>query len=303
MSRDVWLGVELRHFAALAAIAREGTFRGAADRLGYVQSAVSHQLAVLERIVGARLVARAAGAGPLTLTPAGEVLLRHADDVLAHVAAAKADLGHLDDERSGTVRVGVVPGVAARFVPPLLSTFAARYPGVGVCVEEWATDVPVLQQVQDGRLDLGFGWLPLEPGPFAHCELLSTPIVLLVPTAHPLARRRPPVSVRELARLPLIGSQQSRVGARIEQEQRAAGRSLRVRVRSDCAETTRALVAEGLGVALVPRLAFATGDPRVAFVELAEPLARATVALFWHRDRLLSEAAQELGEVAREIAG
>jgi len=96
--------------------------------------------------------------------------------------------------------------------------------------------------------------------------------------------------------------QACRVGARVERDLRQAGRSLRIAVRSDSAETTQALVADEVGVALVPRLAFATRDPAIAQLEVAEPIAPAVIALFWHRDRLLCEAAQELGKVAREVA-
>jgi molybdate transport repressor ModE-like protein len=93
--RDRWLGVELRHLAALSAIAGEGSVRGAADELGYAQSSVSEQLATLEHVVGARLVERSPGTRPLSLTPAGELLVRHADDILARLAVARAEFGRL----------------------------------------------------------------------------------------------------------------------------------------------------------------------------------------------------------------
>src|SRR3954464_14755020 len=92
LPRKHWLGVEFRPLAALAAVANEGSFRGAADRLGYVQSAVSQQIAHLEKLVGVRLVERARGSKEVNLTSAGELLLGHADEILSRVYAARADL-------------------------------------------------------------------------------------------------------------------------------------------------------------------------------------------------------------------
>src|SRR5215831_5267132 len=89
MESDHWLGVELRHLAALEAVAQAGSFGRAAARLGYTQSAVSQQIAALERIVGERLLERPGGPRPVALTEAGELLLRHAGAIMARLAAAK----------------------------------------------------------------------------------------------------------------------------------------------------------------------------------------------------------------------
>src|SRR5579885_556907 len=89
---DPWLGVELRHLAALQALADTGSFGRAAEELGYTQSAVSQQIATLERRVGARLVERPGGPRPVSITEAGALLLRHADSILSRLQAAQADL-------------------------------------------------------------------------------------------------------------------------------------------------------------------------------------------------------------------
>src|SRR4051812_3687077 len=101
MEPDSWLGVELRHFLALEAVAREGSFGKAAASLGYTQSAVSQQIATLERIVGHRLVERPGGPKPVSLTEAGRLLLIHADAIAARVAAAQADLTSLAEGQAG----------------------------------------------------------------------------------------------------------------------------------------------------------------------------------------------------------
>src|SRR6266566_3719893 len=89
---DQWLGVEMRHLAALEAVAEEGSFGRAARRLGYTQSAVSQQIAQLEKVVGAKLVERPGGPRAVSLTDAGRLLLRHADAIVARLAAAQADM-------------------------------------------------------------------------------------------------------------------------------------------------------------------------------------------------------------------
>ena len=101
MSADGLVGVEARHLAALQAIAEERSFSRAAERLGYAQSAVSQQIAALERAVGLKLVERPGGPRPVSLTEAGEIVLRHADRLLARLGALRADLDQLVGGRVG----------------------------------------------------------------------------------------------------------------------------------------------------------------------------------------------------------
>jgi molybdate transport repressor ModE-like protein len=97
-----WAGVELRHLAALRAIAREGSFRAAATRLGFTQSAISQQIAILERRIGHRLIDRSKGRRSVTLTDAGEVLLQHANAILGLVERAHVDFRAFERRRAGT---------------------------------------------------------------------------------------------------------------------------------------------------------------------------------------------------------
>jgi len=110
VANDRWLGIELRHLTALDAVAREGSFSRAATRLGYVQSAISHQIAALETLVGERLIERSRGSRPLTLTDAGEILLGHSNGVLARIRAAKADFAALAVGASGTLEASLAVG-------------------------------------------------------------------------------------------------------------------------------------------------------------------------------------------------
>src|SRR5919199_279118 len=189
MEPDRWLGIELRHLMALEAIAREGSFGRAAKSLGYTQSAVSQQIAALERIVGARLVERPGGPRPVSLTDRGELLLRHAEAIVARLAAAQADLAALADGEGGVLRVGIYQSVGQRILPELMRRYAAAWPRVEIALTE------------GGGLDMTFAALPLVEGPFEAVELLRDPYVLIVPAASPLADRATPPTRSDLAAL------------------------------------------------------------------------------------------------------
>src|SRR5438876_10500694 len=150
MGADSWLGVELRHFLALEAVAREGSFGKAATSLGYTQSAVSQQIATLERIVGERLVERPGGPKAVSLTEAGELLLRHAQAIVARIAAAQADLSALSDGEAGVLRVGIYQSIGARVLPEPVRRFGASWPLVEVRLTESANDAELPELVERG---------------------------------------------------------------------------------------------------------------------------------------------------------
>jgi len=295
-------GVEIRHLTALATVAEEGSFRRAASRLGYVQSAISEQIAALERIVGQQLVVRSRGAGAVELTDAGELLLAHANAILARVKAAEADLGALAEGSAGSLRLGIYQSVGARVVPRLLPRYARDWPNVRVLPQESPTDAGLFELVERGELELSFADLPLHPGPFESVELMDDPYVLVVPASSPLAQAGP-AGLDEIADLPLIGHWTCRVLPRVEAELRAQGVDPNFVFRSDIIGTVQALVAAGVGNAIVPRLAVDFADEQVSVVDLAPdvPVQPRVIALFWHRDRYRSPAALGFVEAAREV--
>jgi len=172
-----WLGVEMRHFAALKEVAETGSFSRAASRLGYTQSAISQQVAALERSMGSRLLERPNGTQKVTLTRAGARLLEHAEEIVARMSAAAADLDGLSDEQ--VVRVGIFQSVAVNLLPRILAELSGRAPEVEVELDERTVDADLLAAVERGDLDLTFGMLPLANGPFEPVELLHDPYVVV----------------------------------------------------------------------------------------------------------------------------
>ncbi len=297
MEPDRWLGVELRHFLALEAVAREGSFGKAAVALGYTQSAVSQQIAALERIVGQRLVERPGGPKPVSLTEAGRLLLTHADAIAARVAAAQADLTALGEGQAGTLQVGVFQSVGQRILPELMRRYLRSWPQVKVTLTESANDEELLALVERGGLDLTFSDLPLTEGPFESVELLRDPYVLVVAADSPLAERDTPITIREVAELDLIGHKHCRTINQLEANIR---RPLQFVFRSDHNQTVQALVASGVGSALVPRLTMDPEDETTKLLDIPK-LPPRIIAMAWHRDRYRTPAARAFVETAQEV--
>jgi DNA-binding transcriptional LysR family regulator len=298
MEPDRWLGIELRHLLALEAVAREGSFGKAAISLGYTQSAVSQQIAMLERIVGQRLLERPGGPRPVSLTEAGRLLLTHAEAIAARLAAAQADLNALGDGEAGTLRVGVFQSVGQRVLPEVMRRFRDSWPKVDVTLTESANDTQLLGLVERGDLDLTFSDLPLIDGPFDSVELLRDPYVLVVPADSELAKRGSAPSLREIAELNLIGHKHCRTLVRLEG---AFRRPLRYVFQSDHNQTVQALVAAGVGVALVPGLTMDAQDESTVLLDLPKVPPR-IIALAWHRDRYRAPAARSFVETAQAVS-
>jgi DNA-binding transcriptional LysR family regulator len=299
MSANDWLGVELRHFAALEAVARTRSFGRAARELGYTQSAVSQQIAQLERIVGQRLFHRPGGPRRVEPTEAGLLLLGHADAIVARLDAARADMAALAEGAAGTLRVGIYQSVGARLLPALVRSFRGQWPLVGIRVREESSAAHLLRLLEHGELDLTFADLPLPDGPFEWAEVLHDPYVLLVSARSELAKLEAAPSLREVAKLPLIGRRTTG-----EPERFLAGRAPEVNVvfRTDDNGTLGALVAEDLGVAIEPQLVVDPRDRAVKRLPFGGRIPPRTLVLAWHRDRYRSPAAEAFVELARESA-
>jgi DNA-binding transcriptional LysR family regulator len=299
---ESWLGVELRHLAALQAVAEEGSFGRAAHRLGYTQSAVSQQIATLERIVGERLVERPGGPRPVTLTEAGILLLRHAESIVARLQAAQADLAALSSGAAGTLRVGTFQSVGRKVLPTVMRRFQRSWPDVDIELRESHSDLELASSVERGELDLTFVQLPIENPALETVELLRDPYVLIVPSDSPLAARDKTPTLREIVEQPLLGFRECRSTEIVADQLRTTGREPHFAFRSDDNGIVQGLAAAGVGVAVVPQLTVDENDDTVAVIGLGARVAPRIVGIAWHRDRYHSAAARAFVETARSVA-
>ncbi len=301
MEPDRWLGVELRHLAALEAVATEGTFGRAAEKLGYTQSAVSQQIATLERIGGERLVERPGGPRPVTLTEAGRILLGHAESIVARLQAAQADLAALASGEAGSLHVGTFQSVGAKILPEVMRRFRAAWPDVEIELQESHLDSELTDGVERGELDLAFVQLPVDDPSLEALEMLRDDYVLVTAVDSPFAKAKRPPTLREIADQPLIGYRTCRTTEIVVDQLRTTGIEPRFVFRSNENGVVQGLAGTGVGVALVPRLAVDENDESVRVVELGPKIAPRIVGIVRHRDRYHSAAAKAFVSTAREV--
>ncbi len=287
--QNQWLGVEVRHLVALETVLSERSFAGAARKLGYTQSAVSVQIALLERIAGTPLIVRPGGRRPVSATAAGERMRAHARRLIEQVQAAESDLTALAIGEAGVVRIAAFQTASMRLLPPALARLSATHPSIEVRLDE-APYVQQLEHLASGAIDLAFVLLPVS-GPFATTELTRDPFLYATQRDGSGSAQKLP-SLAALARQPMVSWQSSPVA--IESVLRARAMEPNIVVRSDECATVQNMVAEGLAAAVLPRLALDLPDDRLVVVDASRHMRPRTIGLAWHQDRTPTAAAQAM---------
>jgi LysR family transcriptional regulator, transcription activator of glutamate synthase operon len=281
--------VELRQLRYLDAVARRRSFTQAALDLHIAQSALSQQVARLERELGVELLRRSTRR--VEVTEAGELVLERARRALAEVDCVRADVDALRGLVRGTLRLGGVPPVGPVHPAALIADFSRAHPGVAITVRE---DVAftLLAQLRDGGLDLVTALV--DPDALEGLDgvrLVDEELVLIAPLDHPLARAKR-VPVERLAREALVA-----FGA--ESALRNALLALvpggRIVAEANELETLRELTARGLGVTLMPRTVVASHGDRLAIRPLS-PRQALPVSLVWRAGERPTPAAQAFRE-------
>src|SRR4051812_964656 len=181
--------LDVRRMRVLREVAVRGSFSAAAEALSFTQSAISQQIAALEREAGCTLVQR--NARGVRLTEAGEALVRHAEAVLARLAEAEAELEAIAGLRGGRVRVASFESGGATLMPMAIALFREQYPEIELSMAMGEPE-ETEPQLKTGDVDLviGFGArLEADDGIERHL-LLEDPLLLVLPRDHPLAQKR-----------------------------------------------------------------------------------------------------------------
>jgi DNA-binding transcriptional LysR family regulator len=263
--------LNLSRLRVLCEVVSRGSFSAAAESLSYTQSAVSQAIARLEGEAGAELVVRdRQGVRP---TAAGATLVEHAEKIFAQVEAAEADLDAVLGVRAGRLRVASFPSAGATLMPLAVATFRMGHPGVALTLSEGEPE-EMAPRLRAGEFDLAllfeFPGTRERPGAgLRNVTLLEDPMHVALPASHPLAEK-PALTLADLRELDWVQTSASSPCARhVVRSCLAAGFEPHVTFESDDYETVQGLVAAGVGVALIPRLALTRVHSGIVVRELA----------------------------------
>ncbi len=253
--------LNVRRLRVLREVAARGSFSGAAASLSYTQSAVSQQIAALERETGVVLVDRHARG--IQLTEGGRALVAHAEAILGRMAEAEAELEAIAGLRAGRLRLASFPSAGATLMPLAVAEFRRLHPGVELTLAQ-AEPEDGVAGVRAGDYDVALGidaeFCPLAGEDLERVALLDDPMYVALPMGHALASRSR-VRLGDLAEDPWLLSASSSACPDARILLRAcltAGFEPRIAFESDDYGAIQGFIAAGVGVALIPDLALTT---------------------------------------------
>ncbi len=254
--------LDVRRLRLLRELARRGTIAGVAEALSYTPSAVSQQLSALERQAGVALLERTGRS--VTLTPAAQRLVEHADTVLAVLEQAAAELATARTELTGTLRIGAFPSAVHAILSPALVALSREHPGLELSVTE-LDPAGAPSALHAHSLDIAlvqeYDYVPREPETGLDTEeFLTETVYLAAPDTEPLPAQRNSTWI--------AGTHGTLCHVMTQRVCQAAGFTPRIRHHADDFGTVLALVAAGQGVAFVPELGLLTAPPAVHLTPL-----------------------------------
>lgn len=288
--------MELYQLGYFIEIARQRSFTRAAGRLNMAQPALSQQMKNLEAELGTPLFNR--GRKEVQLTAAGKAFLPRAEGLITQAAAAKAAVSDVAHLRGGKLTIAAIPSVSACLLPQVIQRFSRQHGLVALQLIEDNSE-RVADCVESGQADIGFLQLPASKSAFKVQPLMMEPFVLLVAETHALARQKS-VLLRQLSAESFIFYKGRARDTALESCRKSGFEPQRV-CESGELETVRALVAAGLGMAIVPRLAAGNLPATILTLAIREPKMQRQIAAVWQKDRVLSPAAAALLQMTTDL--
>ncbi|MCQ8770612.1 LysR family transcriptional regulator [Streptomyces telluris] len=291
-----------RHIKTFHAVVTAGSYSAAARVLGYTQPAITQQMKALERSVGTPLFTRVGRR--MRLTEAGEALSRHAETILDTLTAAQQQMSSLTRLRAGRVRVCAFPSASATLIPEALARLAADHPGIRVELLEGEPPDSIRRLVR-GECDitLAFTYPGLHeqvPEELVEIPLMEDQLTVLMPIGHPLARRRA-VQLADLSEERWIAGC-LRCRTNFLHECAEVGFAPDIAFTTDDNLVVQSLVAEGLGIAMMPGLVLSFMRHDRITGRALDPASRRQVSAYVLRDHLRIPATALVLEELKAVA-
>jgi LysR family hydrogen peroxide-inducible transcriptional activator len=272
----------IRQLECAVAVADALHFGRAARACAITQPALSAQIQAFEELLGLRLFER--GRRAVIVTSAGAPVIEQARAALAALDRLVESAQNEAEPLTGTLRLGVIPTVAPYLLPPLLPAVRAAWPKLRLVLREEQT-ARLVEQLALGALDLLLLALPVERAGLEELALLRDPFVFVAPAAHPLARRRGPIAESALADQEILLLEDGHcLRAQALEVCRRARASVPGRVQATSLTTLVQMVANGLGVTLLPERALALelrADAGLVARRFQKPAPSRTIGLAW----------------------
>jgi len=287
--------IKISQLRALVAVAQHQNFSQAALELNVSQSGISHAIASLEEELGVQLLHR--GRYGAHLTPVGEQIVQHAANVLTHLSDIISAAQHAKGLDGGRVRVATFRSLATHLLPEILVKFRQRFPNIKVTITEFEEWTELEQALQQGNADISLSDL-LNPNDFDSFELLRDEYVVLLPPNTVIHQETKTLTWEELAQFPLILPNSQSCSRYIEPyvQQEKVPLEVAYRIRGD--STMISLVKQGLGAAILPRLAAEPIPETIHACNLPIPLERVIYAAM-RKDALHTPATYAFLETLR----
>jgi DNA-binding transcriptional LysR family regulator len=293
--------LDVRRLRVLREVAVRGSFSAAADALAFTQPAVSRQIATLEAEAGAQLVERSARG--IRLTPAGELLVGHAEAILDRLATAESQLAALADGTRGRLRLGAFPSANATLIPLAIAAFRDAHPGIELRLAEQVTSAS-LAAVAAGDLDLAVlsSAAGLEaPDGVALEPLMDDPHYVALPRAHPLAGEAE-LTLADLREETWVEGHASECTNALLAAAERAGFTPRIAFEAAQWLGKQGLVAAGVGVTLIPSVALATVRDDVVVRALASDAPMRRIWLARQDGGYVAPAVAPMREILHRVA-
>ena len=287
----------------LREVAAHGSITAAAEALGYTTSAISQQIAKLEKEAAQPLLERHARG--VVLTEAGRAVVRHAERILVELQAADAELAEIRGLRAGVLAIGTFPTAGSSLLPLVIKEFKTRHPGVDLTVlsGRFSRLVDALRR-RETELSLlwDYEWNRIDDPTLTYHHLMNDPTMLLVSEHHRLADRDS-ISIGELRdEAWVVRADDHPVAQTLEKLCQQGGFTPRTIVFAHDYGEVQAMVAVELGVAIAPRLAVLNPRPDVRTIKLATRPPQRRILIAHLAERRLSPAAHEAIAVSAAAA-